>query len=155
MNKMIFHCVQCRMLRGRLVDKKMADLPYCRVAEVPPFTFCGVDMLVPFKIKQRRSQVKRYGAMFTCMSCRGVHSEITHSFDTDSFILILRRLIARKGNMQTIFSDNDSNFIGSKNELRRALEKMDKQKLQSFMQASGGDWITWIRSVQLVLSCLF
>ena len=50
----------------------MADLPYCRVAEAPPFTFCGVDMFDPFIRKQRRSQVKRYGAMFTCMSCQAV-----------------------------------------------------------------------------------
>ena len=67
--KMIFHCVQCCRLRGRLVEQKVADLPYCRVAEAPPFTFCGVDMFGPFIIKQRRSQFKHYGAMFTCMSC--------------------------------------------------------------------------------------
>ena len=38
--KMIFHCVQCCRLRGRLVEQEMADLPYCRVAEAPPFMFC-------------------------------------------------------------------------------------------------------------------
>ena len=61
----------------------------------------------------------------------------------DSSILALRMLIARRGNVQTIFSDNGSNFSGSGNELRKALEEMDKEKLQSLMQASGGDWITW------------
>ena len=71
-----------------------------------------------------------------------VHIEITHSLDTDSSILALRCLIARRRNVQTI-SDNGSNFSGSGNELRRALEEMDKEKLQSLMQASGGDWITW------------
>ena len=70
----------------------------------------------------------RYVAMFTCMSCRAVHIEITHPLDTDSFLLALRRLIARGGNVQSIFSDNASNFIGSENELRRALEEMYKEK---------------------------
>ena len=143
---MIFHCVQCRRLCGRLVEQEMASLPYCRVAEAPPFTFCGVDMFGTFIIKQRRSQVKYYGAMFTCMSCRAVHIEITHSLDTDSFIRALRRLIDRRGSVQTIFSDNCSNFIGSENGLMRALEEMDKEKLQHFMQASGGDWTTWKRN---------
>ena len=130
--KMIFHCVQCRRLCGRLIEQTMADLPYCRVAEAPPFTFCGVDMFGAFIIKQR-SQIKRYGAMFTCISCQAVHIEITHSLDNDSFIFALRHLIARIGNVQTIFSDNGSNFIGSENELRRALfEEMDKEKLQFF-----------------------
>ena len=84
--------------------------------------------------------------MFFCMSCGTVHIEITHSLDTNSFILALRCLIARRGNVQTIFSDNGSNFIGSKNELRRALEEMDKKKLQSFMQVSDGGWFTWKRN---------
>ena len=139
---MIFHCVQCCRLRGRFVEQKMADLPYCRVAEAPPFTFCGVDMFNPFIINQRRSQVKRYRGMFTCINCWAVHIEITHFLDTDSFILALRRLVARRRNVKTIFSDNGSTFSGSENELRRALEEMDKEKLQSFMQTSGGDWIT-------------
>ena len=64
-----------------------------------------------------------------------------HSFPWHWFILALRCLIARRGNVQIIFSDNGSNFIGSENELRRALE--DKEKLHSFMQAWGGDWVTW------------
>ena len=137
--KMIFHCFKCRMLRGRLIEQKMADLPYCSVAEAPPFKFCRVDMFGPFIIKQKRSQVKRYGAMFTCMSCWEVHIEITHSLDTDSSILELRRSIARRESLQTIFLDNGSNFIGSENEFRRALEEMDKDKLQCFIQASGGE----------------
>ena len=103
-------------------------------------------MFGPFIIKQRRSQVKRYGATFTCMSCQAVHIEITHFLDTDSFILALRRLIARRENIQTIFADNGSNFIDSEDKLRRAFEEMDKEKLQSFMQASGIDWITWKRN---------
>ena len=55
--KMIFHCLQCCRLHGRLVQMKMVDLPYCGVAEAPSFKFCGVDMFEPFIIKQRRSQV--------------------------------------------------------------------------------------------------
>ena len=77
------------------------------------------------------------------MSCREVRIEITNSFDTNSFILALRRLISRRENVQTMFSDNGSNFIGSGNELRRALEEIDKEKLQSFMQPSSDDWVNW------------
>ena len=110
-----------------MVEQKIADLPYCRVAEAPPFTFCGVDMFGPFMIKHRRSQVKHYRVMFTCMSCRAVHIEITPSLDTDSFILALRRLIARRGDVQAIFSGNGSNLIGSENQLRRTLEEIDTE----------------------------
>ena len=80
------------------------------------------------------------------MSFRAVHIEITHSIETDSFKLALTRLIARRRNVQTIFPDNGSNFIGSENKLRRALEEMDKKKIHFFMQASGGDWVSWKRN---------
>ena len=87
---LLFKCVKCRRLRGRPGDQKMADLPVHRLAEAPPFTYCGVDMLGPFMIKQRRNEIKRYGAMFTCMVSRAVHIKITHSLNSDSFIQALR-----------------------------------------------------------------
>ena len=68
----------------------MADLPACRLTDTAPFTHCGVDIFGPFIVKQRRSEVKRYGALFTCMASRVVHIEVTFFFDSDSFILALR-----------------------------------------------------------------
>ena len=61
----LFKCIQCMRLRGKLGIKKMANLPSSRLMEVPPFTYCEVDMFGPFITKQRRSEVKRNGAMFT------------------------------------------------------------------------------------------
>ena len=84
--------------------------------------------------------------MFTCMNSRAVHIEVTHSLDTDSFILALRRMIARRGNVRTIYSDNGSNFIGAENDMKKALEEMDDKKTQALVQEFGGDWIKWKRS---------
>ena len=92
-------CIQCRKLKGKLDIEKTADLPSSRLMEVPPFTYCGVDMFGPFIIKQRQSEVKRYGAMFTCVNTRAVRIEVTNSLDTDSFMQAWRRIIARRGNI--------------------------------------------------------
>ena len=43
-------------------------------------------------------------------------------------------------NVQSIYSDNGSNFTGAERELRKAYEEMDDDKIQSFMQEHGGDW---------------
>ena len=91
--KVISNCVECRRFRGRVGEQKMANLPVCRSKEAAPFTHCGMDMFGPFVVKQKRSNVKRYGAMFTCTASRAVHIEVTFSLDTDSFILALRRLV--------------------------------------------------------------
>ncbi len=47
----------------------MADLPSERVTpNKPPFTRVGVDYLGPFEVKSRRSVVKRYGVIYTCLA---------------------------------------------------------------------------------------
>ena len=117
-------------LKGKLGIQKTADLPSSRLMEVLPFTYCGVDMFGPFIIKQRESEVKRYGVMFTCMNSCGVHIEVIHSLDTDSFIQVLRQIIARRGIIRTIYSGNGSNFIRADNELKRAFEEVDNEKIK-------------------------
>ena len=64
----------------------------------------------PFLGRRGRSLVKRYGVIFTCLAIWAVHIEIAHSLDTDSFLLALRRFIARRGQVREIYSDNGSNF---------------------------------------------
>ena len=53
----------------------LADLPVERCIEVPPVIFCGGDMFGPYLIKERRSQLKRYGALLTCFTCSSLHVE--------------------------------------------------------------------------------
>ena len=141
--KVISNHIEYRRFRGRVGEQKMANLPACRSKEAAPFTHCRVDMFGPFTVKQRRSTVKQYVAMFKCMTSRAVHTEVTFSLDTDSFILALRRLVARQGNITSICSDNGSNFIGVEQELKKAYMAMDDKKIKPFLLEQGGDWIRW------------
>ena len=61
--------------------------------EAAPF---GVDMFGPFIIKQRRSEIKRYCALFTCFSSCTMHIGVTSSLDPDSSILDLGKLMPRR-----------------------------------------------------------
>ena len=88
----IFRYVDCRRLRGRFGEQKMANLPACRLTETAPFTYCGLDIFGSFIVKQRRSKVKRCGTMFSWIASRAVHIEVTLYLDTFSFILALRPL---------------------------------------------------------------
>ena len=71
------------------------------------------------------------------------------SLDTDSFILTLRRLVARQGNIRSIYLDNGSNFIGVEQELKKAYMEMNDRKIQSFLLEQGGDWIRWHKNPPL------
>ena len=132
---LIFKCVKCWRLRDRLGEQKMADLH--RLAEAPPFTYCGVDMFGPFVIKQQRNEIKCYGAMFTCMASWAVHIEIIHSLNSVSFLQALRQVIACRGNVRVLYSDNGTNFVGCANELKKAYKEIDNEMIQSFTQSLG------------------
>ena len=120
--RVISKCVVCRRQRARVGEQKMANLPEDRlVPDEPPFTRVGVDYFGPFEVKQRRSRVKRYGAIFTCLASRAVHLEVAASMDTDSYINVLRRFIARRGQVTRMRSDNGTNFVGAEHELVRAI----------------------------------
>ena len=121
--KIIHKCVICRKLRGKFGDQKMSDLPKERCCEAAPFTHFGVDMFEPFIIRQRRSSLKRYCAVFTCFTSRAVHIEVTCTMETDSFIQALRRFMSIRGKVRSIRSDHGTNFVGTNNELARLCNK--------------------------------
>ena len=77
-------------------------------------------MFGPFKMIERRSELKRYGALFTCMASKAAHIEVTHSLEADSLIQALRHFIARCGIIRTLWSDNGTNFVGAEKELWEA-----------------------------------
>ena len=91
---MIYRCVKSCKLHGKFNVQKMPDLSKVRCLEVPPFTYCGVDMFGPYTIRERRFDLKRYCALFTYFVNRAVHIEVTNGLDTDSFIQAIRRFIA-------------------------------------------------------------
>ena len=74
----------------------MACLPDDRVEPASPFSFCAVDYVGPFIVKERKNEVKRYRELFTCMGSRSVHLETANSLKSSFFINALRRLMNRR-----------------------------------------------------------
>ena len=145
--KLIYFCIRCRFLRGRLGEQLMGNLPESRtVVPEAPFTHCGVDMFGPFLIKEGRKEMKRYCAIFTCFSLRAIHIETTESMDTDSFILALQRFLNRRGSVKSIRSDNGGNFVGTENEYSKELVNMNHNRIKDFLLQKKCDWIEWERN---------
>ena len=136
-------CVTCRMLRGKSEAPKMADLPEDRLKNAPPFTYVGLDLFGPFLIKERRSELKRYGIIYTCLNSRACHLESVNSMDTDSFIMCLRRFIGRRGPVRLVRCDNGSNFVGARNELMKAINELDDQAIGMYLMEQNSDFISW------------
>ena len=134
-------CVTCRRLSGRATTQLMADLPEERTCPgQPAFTYTGTDCFGPFLVKQGRSTVKRWGAIFTCMTSRAVHVEVLESMEADAFINALRRFLARRGPVRKMWSDNGSNLVATEKELREELSKLDPSKIEREMTKKGVEW---------------
>lgn len=143
----ISKCVKCRKMRGVVEDQKMADFPLDRSEPAPPFTFSAVDYFGPWLIKEGRKEVKRYGVLFTCMASRAVHLESANSLDTASFINALRRFTCRRGPVRQLRSDQGSNFVGAKRELKEAVSEFDDNQIKEELLKNNCDWITFKMNV--------
>ena len=123
--KHIISCIVCRKNYRPCATQIMADLPQDRVEPAPPFTYTGVDLFGPFLIKERRSEVKRYGVLFTCLASRSIHIETANSLDINSFINPMRRMISRRGFVKQMRSDRGTNLVGTDRELKKAFKEME------------------------------
>ena len=135
-------CIICKKVQGQFLEQQMAPLPSCRVeSDHPPFYTTGVDCFGPFYVKRGRTQVKRYGVIFTCLSVRAVHLEVAADMSTDSFINALRRFLARRGQVKKIKCDKGTNFVGTSNVMKDHIDDFEKvNKIKNELMNRGIIW---------------
>ena len=134
-------CVMCKKLFAPTSEQKMANLPFERLeAHKAPFSYVGMDCFGPFYVRQGRSEVKRYGCVFTCLSIRAVHLEKLCSLDADSLLNAIRRFVARRGPPEKIFCDNGTNLVGAYRELSRNLKELQTDKMHEYCLKNGIQW---------------
>ena len=69
--------------------------------------------------------------MLTCLTTRALNIEGVRSFDLDSCLVAINRLIARRGKSTTIISDNGTNFVGSARELKEYINSGNQDQITS------------------------
>ena len=139
--KVINNCLVCRKVKAKCLTQKMSDLPPARMQIFdPPFSHTGVDFFGPLLVKQGRSNVKRYGCIFTCLTTRAIHLELAFDLSTDSFLNVLRRFAARRRSIRHLYSDNGTNFVGAEKLLRDEYTKYDQNRVRDQMAIAGIEW---------------
>ena len=88
--QVISTCVTRKRVHLRMQNQIMADLPPARfqISE-PPFYHTEVDLFGPLTVKGKRSNVKRYGCLFTCMSTRPIHLDLAYDLSNCPSLLSL------------------------------------------------------------------
>ncbi|XP_043069513.2 uncharacterized protein [Drosophila bipectinata] len=123
-------CQRCKIDRAVPRPPQMAPIPRAKVGSFErPFTYTGVDYFGPLLVNVGRRKEKRWVALFTCLTLRAVHFEITYSLDTSSCIMCLANFMALRGTPKEIFSDNGTNFRATEKAVREELKKIEYDKI--------------------------
>ena len=134
-------CIDCKKRDTAPSKQQMAALPSDRVTPGgPPFSNCGIDFFGPYFVKRGRARAKRYICLFSDLITRGVHLEVAHSMDADSFIQCLQRFIARRSRPKVIRSDQGRNFIRASKDLATEVANFNEKKIQDYLNKEDIEW---------------
>ncbi|XP_058817361.1 uncharacterized protein LOC131680666 [Topomyia yanbarensis] len=161
LDKVTRSCVWCRIAKSSPRPPAMAPLPEMRVTSfIRPFTFTGMDYFGPVLVRMGRSNVKRWVALFTCLTTRAIHLEVVHSLSMESCIMAVQRFVSRRGMPREFWSDNATCFQGTSNKLDMHNKMMAEKFTTSqttwkfILPASphmGGAWERLVRSVKVAI----
>ena len=118
--------------------------------------------------KVGRSEVQRYGCLYTCFSTRAIHIEVLSNLETDTFINGFVRFVSRRGYPQKVWSDNGTHLEGARSELSKSLRDFARGKVVRVARRMeigwafnppltshhGGVWERMIKTVRRVMSLL-
>lgn len=143
----------------------MGNLPGEHLERTPVFTHIAMDVFGPFFVKDRHTELKRWGLLITCLYSRAIHIEILEDMMKDRLIQALRSFMALRGPVKMIICDNGTNFVGIKNTLKRELDLANQEMQQCLLENridikfnspdashQGGATERLIRSVRAVLN---
>ncbi|XP_053968836.1 uncharacterized protein LOC128870260 [Anastrepha ludens] len=125
----------------------MADLPKERIQASRAFIVTGVDYCGPFYFKpetRNKSPQKCYISVFICFATKAVWRELVRDLPTGAFLEALKLFTTTRAMPSCIWSDNATNFVGAKNELRDLkrllLSQEHRSKVHVHYLNNGFDW---------------
>ena len=130
-------CKTCRKAAPRPQPQLLGELPEERVSTTPAFNSTGLDFAGPFTLKKGHTRkpvhIKAYICLFVCLSTKAIHLEVISDLTTPAFLAGLRRFVSRRGCPHTIHSDNGSNEVGARNQLRDLYKFLQAEKTDSII----------------------
>ena len=111
--KVRLECWGCKRFRARAVTSPVRGLlPNDRTNPGAAFEVVGIDFAGPVRYrKSAKSKGKAYLAIFACSLSRAIHLELVRNLETSTFIVCLKKYIARHGRPRVIYTDNGGTFV--------------------------------------------
>ncbi|GBM28328.1 hypothetical protein AVEN_229512-1 [Araneus ventricosus] len=134
-------CLVCRKYSAKPARQQTGQLPKDRVVACPPFTTVGIDFTGAITVKTTGGALQKvYIVLFICAMTRAVHLEVVSNMSVTSFIMSLRRFLARRGCVKVFYSDN-AKTLRSSCEILKGFKTIIRQpELKSFITSEGISW---------------
>nr|XP_042897247.1 uncharacterized protein LOC107445383 [Parasteatoda tepidariorum] len=126
-------CVTCKRQKVKNLEVPFPPLPPDRTRLSAVFEVSGVDLAGPLMTKTNE---KVWIVLFSCAVYRTVHLELMPSLSTNAFVQALRRFIARRSRVSTLYPDNGTNFTG----LNASLKRLDWTKIMKEFEVTQIQW---------------
>ncbi|GBO08570.1 hypothetical protein AVEN_154299-1 [Araneus ventricosus] len=134
-------CLVCRKYSAKPARQQTGQLPQDRVVACPPFTTVGTDFTRAITVKTTGGALQKvYIVLFTCAVTRAVHLEVVSNMSIKSFIMSLRRFLARRGCVKVFYSDNAKTYRSSCEILKGFKSIIRQPELKSFITSEGISW---------------
>ncbi|XP_045453765.1 uncharacterized protein LOC123663070 [Melitaea cinxia] len=140
-------CVTCIRHAPPSNQPIMGQLPASRVTAVRPFRQTGVDYAGPIAIRTTKGRghrsTKGYICLFICMATKAIHLEAVSDMTSEGFIAAFKRMVARRGHVSDLWSDNGSNFVGAEKENKNLLLKERSSvsmEIANWLSDNGTTW---------------
>lgn len=138
-------CIVCFKHKNATMKQVMADLPEPRInISEKAFSNVAVDYTgaVNYRFSKGRGSksAKAYIAIFVCMATKAVHIELVCDLTAEACIAAFRRMIARRGNISNIYSDNGTCFVGANKDLFLLKDVDFVTEFSNFLTGRGTNW---------------
>ncbi|XP_046862768.1 uncharacterized protein LOC124456341 [Xenia sp. Carnegie-2017] len=114
-------CNGCKRLQASAFAKPpTGNLPKDRTEGSRPFQVIGVDYAGPFIYKKRAGKEgKAYLLLVGCSLTRAVQLEMLPDMSTEEFMHSFKKLVARRGKPDKVYSDNAKTFVAAAKRVRK------------------------------------
>ncbi len=160
LRKITSQCLVCRKLRPKPQAQIMGPIPR-DIVDGPnrAFAVTGLDFAGPFHLKGAARGLRapiRFVLLLTCMRTRAVHFEICCSQKTYAVVMALIRFACVRGDPCVIYSDNQTSFLGARQEFDQTYRKYRHHELRwetitPRAPHQGGRWERMVQSMKRAL----
>ena len=121
-----------------LPSNRTARISRYRTVGQTAFQVVGVDFVGPLRHRTRaKKEGKAYIVLYACSLSWALYFNLLSTFETKEFLGSLKRLIARRGRPEKIYSDNGRTFVRAAKWLQAV---MGDERLNNFLAHRGIQW---------------